>query len=179
MLTKVIGGALALAVVALLGYLAFDQVRTSSANTVPDGVASYNYAGGQHDDNFNSWTESPPVGGYHNNVWQNCAYYDTSVPSGRAVHSLEHGAVWITYKSDLPQDQKDKLKKLTDGDQFLLVSQYDNQDSPIVVTAWNKQLKVDSADSKDIKRFINAFENTRKNTPEYGARCSGGSSATS
>jgi len=51
-----------------------------------------------HEDNFGYGTgELPPMGGTHNQVWQNCGVYETPLRSDLAVHSLEHGAVWITY----------------------------------------------------------------------------------
>ena len=53
---------------------------------------------------------TPPVGGDHNATWMNCGVYDKPVPSERAVHNLEHGAVWITYRPSLPQSQVDQLR---------------------------------------------------------------------
>ena len=35
----------------------------------------------------------------------NCGIYDKPVPSERAVHNLEHGAIWITYQPSLPQSE--------------------------------------------------------------------------
>ncbi len=45
-----------------------------------------------------------PVGGDHGPVLQNCGFYEEPVRNENAVHSLEHGAVWITYRPDLPVD---------------------------------------------------------------------------
>lgn len=42
------------------------------------------------------YSVTPPVGGDHNATWMNCGVYDKPVPAERAVHNLEHGAVWIT-----------------------------------------------------------------------------------
>lgn len=47
----------------------------------------------------------PPAGGEHFNIWQNCGIYAEPIESGNAVHSMEHGALWITYSPDLPSDQ--------------------------------------------------------------------------
>src|SRR5690349_7076196 len=48
-----------------------------------------------------SYAQSPPAGGKHAPEWQNCGIYNAPVPNETAVHSLAHGAVWITYRPDV------------------------------------------------------------------------------
>ena len=174
MMTKIGAGVIALVVVAGLVFAGVSWAQDRDLNRVPDGVTEYAYASGNHDDAFTAWTESPPVGGVHNNTWQRCQYYDGQITPGMGVHSLEHGAVWITYSPDLPQDQKDKLKALADDDSWVLVSEYPGLYAPIVASAWNQQFVPDSADSKELKQFIRVFKNSPDNTPEYGATCATG-----
>jgi len=50
-----------------------------------------------------TYSVTPPAGGDHNAEWMNCGVYDKAVSAERAVHNLEHGAVWITYQPSLPQ----------------------------------------------------------------------------
>jgi hypothetical protein len=171
--TKLGLGALAAILVIAIGYSVYSWSKDRDLNQIPDGVANYTYSQGQHDDTFTAWTESPPVGGVHNNAWQTCAFYSAKIDTGHAVHSLEHGAVWITYRSDVPQDQLDELKKLADDNTYILVSPYEDQTSPIVATSWNHQLNLQSADDKDLDRFIRVFKNNATYTPEYGASCTG------
>jgi len=57
-----------------------------------------------------TYSVSPPVGGDHNAVWMNCGIYSQPVPTERAVHNLEHGAVWITYQPSLPPSQVSALR---------------------------------------------------------------------
>ena len=47
----------------------------------------------------------PPVGGNHNDYWQNCngMVYDAPIAKEHAVHSLEHGAVWVTLPPRSPE----------------------------------------------------------------------------
>ena len=45
----------------------------------------------------------PPAFGAHLGAWQNCGIYDQPVEVGHALHSLEHGAVWLTYSPDLSE----------------------------------------------------------------------------
>ena len=60
--------------------------------------------------------EIPPAGGAHNNTPQQCDVYTLPIRQESAIHSLEHGAVWITYQPDLPADQVEALKDLAEGD---------------------------------------------------------------
>jgi Protein of unknown function (DUF3105). len=117
---------------------------------------------------------TPPVGGPHNGYWQNCMgdVYTSEIAEEHAVHSLEHGAVWITYRPDLPQDQIDKLASRVEGREYMLMSPYPNQDSPISLQAWGYQLKVDDADDSRIDDFISALRLNA--SQEEGAACSGG-----
>jgi hypothetical protein len=121
---------------------------------------------------------SPPVGGAHNPVWQNCMgnVYDSPIPKENAVHSLEHGAVWVTYKPGLPAAQIDALKKKVEGKEYMLMSPYTGLDANISLQAWGFQLKLSDANDGRIDDFIKA---TRVNaSKEPGASCTGGSSAT-
>jgi hypothetical protein len=146
--------------------------------TILPGVKSYDYAFGQHDDNFHEWPEVPPVGGKHNHVWQKCQFYDKPIDSGKAVHSLEHGAVWITFVPDLPQDQIDKIKAIANGQDYVLASPYPGQPAPIVLTSWNHQLQLQTFDQQVIDQFIKVFKHSPDYTPEYVANCATGSTDT-
>ena len=117
---------------------------------------------------------SPPVGGNHNGHWQNCMgdVYPAQIADEHAVHSLEHGAIWVTYSPDLPQDQIDKLASKVRDQEYMLMSPYPGLDSNISLQAWGYQLKVDNADDGRIDDFISAL---KKNAArEEGAACSQG-----
>ena len=64
----------------------------------------------------------PPVGGTHNPNWQNCGFYDRPVEEALAVHSMEHGAVWLTYQPDLAPEKVDRLASYAADSNFILVS---------------------------------------------------------
>jgi hypothetical protein len=121
---------------------------------------------------------NPPVGGDHNPTWQRCQgdVYDAQIPSENAVHSLEHGAVWLTYRPDLPKDQVDQLASKVRGKDYLLMSPFPGQDKPISLQAWGYQLKVDNAGDGRIDDFISALRQNA--TQEPGAVCSAGNYTT-
>lgn len=114
----------------------------------------------------------PPVSGEHLSIWQNCGIYDEPVGLGNALHSLEHGAVWLTYAPDLTESQITDLQALVRGHDFVLMSPYPEQTKPIVLTAWGVQLVIDSLPDDRIAKFIAYYELGPQN-PEPGAPCSG------
>jgi hypothetical protein len=122
---------------------------------------------------------SPPAGGPHNGRWQNCMgdVYRAEIAKEHAVHSLEHGAVWVTYRPDLPPKQIDALVHKVDGVEYTMLSPFPGLDAPISLQAWGYQLKVDRADDRRIDEFITVLR--RNATLEPGAPCSGGITDTS
>lgn len=114
----------------------------------------------------------PPPFGAHYGAWQNCGIYDRPVELGTALHSLEHGAVWLTYASDLSAEQIADLQSLARGHGYVLMSPYPLQTKPVVLTAWGVQLVIDSLPDDRIAKFIAYYEEGPQN-PEPGAPCSG------
>ena len=159
--------------------LAVVDARQQSAGGAPDDVKTYGVGpAGQHTSGDVNYEQSPPAGGEHNPVWQNCGYYDEPVRDETAVHSLEHGAVWITYSPDLPRDQVTELKNIAEDRSYILVSPYPDlpSETPAVASAWGKQVGLDGAEDPDLESFIQAYRQGPQ-TPEPGAVCTGGTSA--
>ena len=117
------------------------------------------------------YEQVPPVGGPHNNVWQNCGAYDEPIYNWHAVHSMEHGAVWITYDPDLPQEDIEQLEDLA-SQTYILVSPYPGLEHPVVASVWGKQLTLDGVDDERLEPFIREYRMNPSNTPEPGALCS-------
>jgi hypothetical protein len=156
------------------------KVNEANANKVesPDdisGMQTYEYAAGQeHVTTPVDYSESPPVGGPHDGFWADCTgtVYDVDIRHENAVHSLEHGAVWITYNPDEVSDgDVAKLADLVDGVSGRMLSPYAGLDSPISVQSWNHQLKVDSADDERLAQFADLMTRNSDFHPEVGASC--------
>lgn len=179
MLTRIILGGAAVLLVAAIGFSIYSWAKDRDLNSIPASVVTYTdsvWTDQGHDATYAAWPDldkHPPVGGIHDPTPQTCGFYSAAIGNGHAIHSLEHGAVWITYKPDLPQDQIDELKKLAEDKTYILVSPYANQATPVVATAWDRQINLQSADDKDLDRFIRVFRNSRTYTKEYGAACAG------
>lgn len=139
-----------------------------------EGVVQFPRPARGHDDTLVFDTsELPPAGGEHYNIWQNCGIYEEPIQPGNAIHSMEHGALWITYQPDLAADEVATLEEIVRGQTFLIVSPYPGQRSPIVLTAWSIQLEVDSANDSRIEEFIDRYR-LGSQTPELGAACTQG-----
>ncbi len=162
-------------VVAVVGLFLYQRQQASAS--IPEGTQSYNYAGAQHSTDPVTYTENPPAGGVHHPTWQNCGYYAAPVANEAGVHSLEHGAIWITYQPDLPVEQVATLRNLAESQSFILVSPLEGIPSPVVASAWGRQIQLESADDPRLDEFVRAFRLSPL-APEPGASCTGGTSET-
>jgi hypothetical protein len=117
---------------------------------------------------------TPPVGGDHNQNWQRCLgdVYTAPIATEHAVHSMEHGAVWITYQPSLPKAEVNALADKVKGHDFTLMSPIEGQKRPISVQTWGYQLAVDKASDPRIDQFIKALREV--SAKEQGATCSSG-----
>ncbi|WP_102128253.1 DUF3105 domain-containing protein [Deinococcus planocerae] len=138
-----------------------------------EGLKTFEYQGGDHRPGSLVYTENPPAGGAHNAIWQNCGVYTQPLYNEYAVHSLEHGAVWITYRPDLGAEGVAALKTLVDGRPYTLLSPYEGLPAPVVASAWNAQLQVQNPTDERLKAFLDKYEQG-PTAPERGAACSGG-----
>ena len=174
----IVGAVIVLFVVGFIALAVLDARQQSGAGA-PDDVKTYDVGpAGKHTTGDVDYEQTPPAGGPHNPVWQNCGYYDKPVRDENAVHSLEHGAVWITYSPDLPQNQVNELKDIAESQSYVLVSPYPDlpDNTPVVASAWGKQVALDGANDPDLESFIQAYRQGPQ-TPEPGAVCTGGTSA--
>jgi hypothetical protein len=158
------------------------QVNEANAGRVDslddiDGVEAFDYTGGDHVTTTVEYEQSPPVGGPHDGNWADCtgSVYDVDIRHENAVHSLEHGAVWITYNPDeLSDDDVDRLAGLVEGESGRMLSPYVGLDAAVSLQSWNHQLKVDSADDERIEQYADfmTFNSEVENAyPEVGASC--------
>ncbi|MFE5486810.1 DUF3105 domain-containing protein [Streptomyces sp. NPDC056527] len=117
----------------------------------------------------------PPVGGDHDQVWQNCDgdVYTTKIADMNAVHSLEHGAVWVTYSKKASEADVKKLAEKVGKTPYSLMSPVDDQAGAITLSAWGKQVSVDSASDPRVDAFFTKYVQGPQ-TPEPGAACTGG-----
>lgn len=172
------GGLVVAAIIASVTFVIVGEVQqqneTKAAATRPiEGEQDFPDQSRNHTREAVSYPRTPATGGDHAPVWTNCGTYTSPVEQTRAVHSLEHGAVWISYRPDLPKEQVDELTALAGNRDYILLSPVPDQPSAVAATAWGKQLNVDSASDGRLAPFITKYRQSPQ-APEPGAVCSGG-----
>lgn len=180
--------AVAVLAAAIIGFAVYATTRGDNSQPSPPaaaipGLIDYRVTEPQmltrsHVTGTVTYPVKPPAGGNHNPIWQNCDgnVYPAAIANENAVHSLEHGAVWITYRPGQPADQIAALAGKVTGTPYLMMSPFPGLDQPISLQAWGLQLKVDNAADPRTDQFIRDFRITA--APEPAASCTGGVTAT-
>jgi len=127
----------------------------------------------QHTSDPVKYDHSPPIGGNHDPDWADCSgtVYTAAIRNENAVHTLEHGSVWITYQPNLPAGDVDKLKSVVDGKNYTLMSPYPGLKTKVSLQAWGYQLFLDSVDMGMVKRFLRDLRDNSQNAPEPHGVC--------
>jgi putative peptide zinc metalloprotease protein len=168
---RLAGASVSLAFVTLLGFFWTPVLLHWAGRPIP--VQRYEITERSHVETPVSYPQAPPVGGNHAPIWQNCGFYDTPIANEHAVHSLEHGAVWVTYRPDLPEAQIERLRQLAHRHTYILVSPFPDLPAPVVVSAWGHQSHLASIDDPRLDQFVSVFRLGRQ-APERGEPCTGG-----
>ena len=138
----------------------------------PEGVKTYPSRGNALVEGRIDYDRDPPTNGKHSPLWQNCGFYPEPVGNATAVHSLDHGVVWITYSPDLPANQIEQLRPYGD-EEYVIVSPYPDLPAPVVATAWRNQIYLDGANDPRLREFVDQFRISEL-APLSGNRCVGG-----
>lgn len=163
-------GALAVIAIVVSVVVTNAQPEVDPADIDVAGVETFDQLAGQHVEGTVDYDQTPPAGGPHNAAWLNCGIYEEQVPSENAVHSLEHGAVWVTY--DPEQVTGGDLDALRDAmpSTYIILSPFEGLDAPVVASAWGAQVKLDGVDDERLADFITKYRQS-PDAPEPGALC--------
>lgn len=175
-MTYLVWGGVAVAVVALIGLVLWNNGRARPA--VGESVAvmadTSHVAEGTDPGPYNS---DPPTSGKHYEQTLEAGFYDqgqvtTQYPAGYIVHNLEHGYVIIWYNCDLVGESdcaqlKTDIKAVQDDDGTKVIAfPWTTTDVPVVMTSWGKLLKMERFDRTTALNFI---KSNRNKAPEPNA----------
>lgn len=105
------------------------------------------------------YDRTPPTSGTHYGRAIPAGFYTSEQPYGGLVHSLEHGAVVIYYADDVDASVRSNLERLASGYEnpwagVLAVPQPESFGAPIVLTAWQARLNLQSYDEEVAQAFL-------------------------
>jgi hypothetical protein len=114
--------------------------------------------------------DSSPTSGPHDTTWAPTGFHETAPRPTRVVHALEHGNVVIYY--DQPGDEVIDTLKIWTG---LYTGQWDGLlavpmsglGESLILTAWTKELRLDTFEPALAAAFIDAY---RGRGPEHPVR---------
>src|SRR3954451_19608311 len=165
-LARIVGPVVLVAILAGCGVATADQAAdvptaipdifdpgVPSATPIP-GVQTFTVTSSSHTTEPVDYPQDPPVGGPHDPSWQRCGVYVAPIKPEHAVHSMEHGAVWITYRPDLPAADVEYLTGVVSGKRYILLSPYPGLTDPVVASAWGAQLRLSDPKDPRLAEFI-------------------------
>lgn len=90
--------------------------------------------------------------------WQ---VYTQEVPDANAIHNLEHGGIYISYRPDLPADQVAKINGLFSKPYSrknfspikAIVAPRSANSAPIIMSSWTRSMKLDKYDEEKIVEY--------------------------
>lgn len=123
-----------------------------------------------------------PVGGPHDERWLRCEAEsaggrDAPVPKESAVHSMEHGDVWLTHRPDVDAAPLAALEGQSDAArEHVLVSPLDDLPDPVVAVTWSASLAVEGPDDPRLTQFVRTCAGSGQGG-ETGVPCTGSDAA--
>ncbi|GIK36621.1 MAG: hypothetical protein BroJett011_04540 [Chloroflexota bacterium] len=176
--TWMAGGGVLL-VLAVIGLFYLGNQRLGPVSDDIEGALIFPEQGRGHQEGDIVYPEDAPVGGIHSPEWLNCGIYEQPVRRENVIHSMEHGAVWIAYQSELPTEQVETLRTLVRQEQagtqerWIVLAPQPGLDDPVVASAWRVQLRLDDASDPRLVQFVKKYQKGPY-YPEPGATCTFG-----
>jgi len=149
----------------------------AEAGSVPiEGVLVERVGDYEHPEADLDYDDPAPSGGDHLPApkWLNCGVYEGEVPDELAVHSLEHGAVWVALGPDATGGDRDAAAGLADrAPGRVFVSDVPDLAHPVELVAWGLRLPLDAAYEDRAAAFVDEYVDV-SSAPESGLACAGG-----
>ena len=122
------------------------------------------------------YQSNPPTSGNHWPVPLSDGIYDKEKPDEAAVHGMEHGKVWISYKPSIPDQTKKALEELLKRYSGTILTVRSANDTDIALAAWNRldafDLNPDGTFNE--QRIIDFINRWRNKGPEFIPGMGGG-----
>jgi hypothetical protein len=110
---------------------------------------------------------NPPTSGGHLAQAEKWGVYSKEIEDKAAVHGLEHGGIWISYKN-VDEETKNILEEIgKQNSQSVIISPRNANDAKIAVVSWSRMMKLEEVDQALLQKYIDTYKNQ---SPEKLAR---------
>jgi hypothetical protein len=139
-----------------------DQVEEVTEDLLVGLVEEYeiqeikHIAPGEEHEAYNS---NPPSSGWHYAQAPAWGIYNEEMVDESAVHGLEHGGIWISYKNISDEEIKELEKFQKTNSQSTILSPREANDSNIVLVSWGYVVNLDSIDTALMQQFVDNYKN--------------------
>jgi hypothetical protein len=111
-------------------------------------------------DSVHTYDEAFPTSGLYDRSWASAGFYSTLRASSLLLHSLERGYVVIYYDDPAPEvlnTLRQWAGLFHDDRDGIIVVPHPGLDEAIVLTAWQRRLRLSQFDPSAVAAFIDAF----------------------
>ena len=98
----------------------------------------------------------PPAGGDHFPVPSTCGFYSSNPPRP-SWSCTTSSTVRSGHRPDLDDAELGALRELAAQETKLIATPFEDMDSPLTVTAWGRQMPLDSVDDPRLRQFIDTY----------------------
>jgi hypothetical protein len=142
------------------------------ANEGIDGVLAIRIESANNTTGTVDYDRHPPAGGDHNPTPAPCGFYAQDVPDEYVVHTMEHGGVWLAYRPGLSDADLATIEREVADNADTIATPYSAlpAGSPLVVTAWARQLVLQKVDDPRLDEFVQKYQNA-STAPEASIEC--------
>lgn len=161
--SKLTWGGIAIAVVAVIGWVIWQGVKPAAGEAIPIMVEIPHIPPDTDPGQYNS---DPPTSGPHYAQEAEAGFFDTNIytyPAGYLVHNLEHGYVIFWYNCDLLDESacselKSQIGSVMNelGGTKIIAYPWPSIDVPLVMTSWGRLQHFEIFDAEKAKAFYNA-----------------------
>ena len=147
-------------------YWMVNASQTAEENRLGEKVSIMNRDHISVGDSHDAYNSNPPTSGPHAGParW---GFSSEEILDENAIHNLEHGGIWISYKN-IDDDSIEVLEKIAkQNSASVIVSPREENDTNIAVTSWGRLMRLDAVNEDLINEFIRQNKNK---SPEPLAR---------
>lgn len=112
-----------------------------------------------------AYNSNPPTSGWHYEEWESKGIYKEQQSDEGLVHNLEHGYIWISYRSNTDPEIIKQLENFYGFGKKIIIEPRKENDKLIALAAWNwldkfdpeSKEKLNNEELKRIGDFINVY----------------------